>query len=86
MSGIVYRKNNSNVSLTGTQYVNPTAGTMRLCVRDANGNIVKYGFTTNTSASQYSPVININGNKCYIGSMSTATYNSQYTTGYKIIL
>ena len=67
MSGIVYRKNGNNISLTGTQYVNPATGTMRLCVRDANGNIVKYGFTTNTSASQYSPAFYINGRRCNIG-------------------
>ena len=78
MSGLVFRRNGS-ISLTGSQYTNPSTGTMRLCVRDSYGNIVRYGLTSNSSASEYSPTIHINGTKCYIGGADT-TYECTYVT------
>ena len=89
MSGIIYRKNNANVDLRGSSYTEPNTGTMRLCVRDGNGNIVKYGFTTLVSASQYSPSFYVNGKRCYIGKVTSVgssyaySYSSEYAYSYK---
>lgn len=79
MGGLAFRRNGSNISLTGQDYVSPSYGTMRLCVRDYNGNIVRYGFTSNTSASQYSPSFYINGTICHIGRVTSSTSQENVT-------
>ena len=56
MAGLAFRNPGGGMfHATGTQYVNPTHGTRRLCLRTGAGanDIVKYGFTSDMSASQY---------------------------------
>lgn len=61
---------NGVVSYKGTQYVNPDKGTHRLCLRTGlgSGDVVKYGLTSNSSASQYCGMkMRIDENVAYIG-------------------
>ena len=80
MAGIVYKYNNKYTSLTGSEYTQPNAGTARLCIKYSTST-VKYGLTTNSSASQYCGIrMKINGNTAYIGrresSQGTVTSSS----------
>ena len=84
MAGIAYRYSGSVRSLTGAAYTNPTAGTYRLNVRTGSGSndTMKFGLTTNTSASAYSPKLLINGNVCYIGRTEGGTASSSRSSSY----
>lgn len=83
MAGLVYKnKQGMAVSLIGTSVQNPVHGTARLCVRTGTNesDIIKYGWTTNTSASKYCDIrANINGKQAYIGCYSTLSSGSTYS-------
>ena len=67
MAGIIYKHNNSLISLTGNAYTAPVAGTARLCVKTGT-NTVKFGLTTNTSATQYCGIrMKVKDQVAYIG-------------------
>ena len=71
-----------NVSYSGTPYVNPSDGKRRLCIRTGTGkhDVVKYGLTTNSSASQYCGMrMRIDGKTAYIGRYETTS--SSYSRG-----
>lgn len=95
MGYLVTRSNDKNVSYSGTQYVNPSTsmGTRRLCIRTNTGidDIVKYGLTTNSSASNYCGLrMRMDGKTAYIGqcysSTGTSTTSSTNTTTSKITM
>lgn len=70
MGHLVSKGINGTVSYKGTQYVNPDRGTHKLCLRTGlgSGDVVKYGLTSNSSASQYCGMkMRIDGNVAYIG-------------------
>lgn len=79
MKGLVYKQSNSLISLTGNAYTNPqNYGTARMCVKKGS-DTVKFGLTTNTSASQYCGIrMKLNGNTAYIGRIDN--YTSMITT------
>jgi hypothetical protein len=80
---LVSRGSEGNVSYSGTQYVNPTAGTRRLCIRTGSGEdgVIRYGLTTDPAASEYCGMrMRINGNTAYIGRSEPAVQSSSYTT------
>lgn len=82
MGYLVSRGSEGNVSYSGTQYVNPTAGTRRLCIRTGSGEdgVVRYGLTTDPSASEYCGMrMRIDGNTAYIGRSEPAVQSSSYT-------
>ena len=85
MGYLVSRGSGGNISYSGTNYVNPTHGTHKLCLRTGTGtnDIVKYGFTTNTSASKYCGMrMRIEGNVAYLGCYQSGsnTYNTSQST------
>lgn len=61
MAGVVYMRSNSVVSLTGSEYtgVTPKTKTLYLQTGTASTDRLRYGLTTDTSASVYSPIINL---------------------------
>lgn len=78
---VCYGKNGIN-SFSGTQYVNPTEGNKRLCLRTGTNptDIVKYGLTTNNSASSYCGMrMKINNKVAYIG-RNEIPYQSRTTS------
>ena len=75
-------RNSGKISYSGTQYVNPINGTKRLCIRTGTkpNDIIKYGLTTNSSASEYCGMrMKIDGNTAYIGRKGL-TSEISYTT------
>ena len=70
MPGIVYQVLSSKRSLTNAAYTAVTPGSKRLKYRYGN-QVGEYGFTSDISASQYSPIFRVNGSKLYIASQST---------------
>ena len=95
MAGIVYMKSNSKVSLTGPEYtdISIPSGCKTLYIQTGNATSdrLKYGLTTDTTASEYSPAINVSGRTMYIASQGTAlsgkttiTATSIDSYGYKI--
>lgn len=83
MGYLVTRGNNGNVSYSGTQYVNPSSGTHRLCIRTGTGadDIVKYGLTSNSTASDYCGMrMYINGKTAYIGRSTTGSQGTATST------
>lgn len=71
------------ISYKGTQYINPDKGTHQLCLRTGTGagDIVKYGLTSNSSASQYCGMkMRIDGNVAYIGMRSRANAGNCFTS------
>lgn len=82
MGYLVTRGREGNVSYSGSRYVNPAAGTRRLCIRTGTGEngVVRYGLTTNSSASEYCGMrMRIDGNTAYIGRSEPAVQTSSYT-------
>ena len=83
MAGVVYMKSNSSVSLTGAEYTGLSipsgAKTLYVQTGSATSDRVKYGLTTDTSASVYSPFINVSGTTMYIA--SGGTFTETVTTG-----
>lgn len=86
MAGLNFCMSTGIQRFTGTEYVNPTVGTKKLCVRTGAGanDVVKYGLTTDKNASKYCamPIEYMEGKYAYIGrsqSYST-TRSSQYDT------
>lgn len=95
MAGIVYMKSNSKVSLTGPEYTDLSipsgAKTLYVQTGSATSDRVKYGLTTDTSASEYSPAINVSGRTMYIAKQwtvnngqSTRTATSIDSYGYSL--
>lgn len=83
MSGIVYKKSGGGMaSLTAPEYTNITPYGTTLYVRTGTGenDKVAYGLTTDTSASAYSPAINVSGKTMYIASGTTVTTGTSYHT------
>ena len=86
MGYLAYKDSAGSHALSGNAYVNPTAGTARLfiCTGSASSNTIAYGWTTNSSASQYSPIRAVikPGVTGYIGRTETisVTTTSQKTT------
>lgn len=88
MGGLVFRSNGRNISFKDPIYTNGKySGTRHLCLRTGTGNndVVKYGLTSNRSASVYCPMkLRVDGKDAYIGKVSTSgTYRemqSQYTS------
>ncbi len=88
MAGIVYKYNNKYTSLTGSEYTQPNAGTARLCVKYGTST-VKYGLTTNTSASQYCGIrMKVNNGIAYIGRTESTktTVNTSSSTSIRTTL
>ena len=56
-------------------------GTARLKIRANNAN-TEFGFTSDVSASQYSPKFRIGNKDCYIGRVSNYTSSRASTSGY----
>lgn len=83
MAGIIYKHNNSLMSLTGSAYTQPNAGKGRFCIKN-DDDTVKYGLTTRTSAQAYCKMaIRYNGQNYYIGrqeSSASTVYTSSSTT------
>lgn len=73
MNGLAVKLTNGNTTIyTNTDHVF-VGGTNHLCLRTGNAvtDVVSYPLTTNTSASQYSPIrVRINGSNCYLASQS----------------
>ena len=70
MGYLVSNGRNGRVEYSGTQYVNPSAGTKKLCIRTGTGpnDVIRYGLTTKSSASAYCGLrMRIDGNVAYIG-------------------
>lgn len=70
MGYLITNGKNGRMSFSGTKYVNPTEGKRRICLRTGTGvnDIVRYGLTTNSSASQYCGIkMKISGSIAYIG-------------------
>lgn len=95
MAGVVYMKSNSSVSLTGAEYTNLSipsgAKTLYVQTGSATSDRVKYGLTTDPTATSYSPVINVSGSTMYIAKQytttngqSTRTATSEVFCGYEI--
>lgn len=83
MGYLVSKGINGVMSYKGTPYVNPDKGTHRLCLRTGTGagDIVKYGLTSNSSASQYCGMkMRIDGNVAYIGMSSKANAGNCFTS------
>lgn len=88
MGGLVFRSNGRNISFKDPIYTNGKYyGTRHLCLRTGAGSndVVKYGLTSNRSASEYCPMkLRVDGKDAYIGKISTSgTYReiqSQYTS------
>ena len=79
MGGLVIRAPAGIQSFTGSQYVSPANGTRRLCVRTGTGinDIVKYGLTSDTSASSYCCMrLRMDGQTAMIGRSETFTSSS----------
>lgn len=79
MGGLVIRAPAGIQSFTGSQYVSPANGTRRLCVRTGTGinDIVKYGLTSDTSASSYCCMrLRMDGQMAMIGRSETFTSSS----------
>ena len=75
MGFLVSNGKNGVMSYSGTEYVNPTHGTRRLCIRTGSGSngIVKYGLTSDSSASSYCGMkMRVDGNVAYIGKYKNA--------------
>lgn len=86
MGGIVYKRGNNIVSLTGTEYTAPNAGTARLVILTAAGtaNTIKYGLTTDATASGYSPAISVAGKKCFIGRKTSSSTSGTSASTYSV--
>lgn len=87
MSYLVTRGINDNVSYSGTQYQPFTGttqlGTRRLCLRTGSlvNDVVKYGLTTDSSATQYCKIaLCIDGKTARIGRKTTYTAVTGYST------
>lgn len=84
MSGLVMRSSDGKaVSYMGTAYQNPAEGKRKLCIRTgtAQNDVVRYGFTSDRSASQYCGMrMCIDGNTAYIGRSITQSRSSSYST------
>ena len=83
MGYLVSKGINGVMSYKGTPYVNPDKGTHRLCLRTGTGagDIVKYGLTTNSSASQYCGMkMRIDGKVAYIGMSSSVGAGNCFTS------
>lgn len=83
MAGIVYMKSNSSVSLTGAEYtgISIPSGCKTLYIQTGNATSdrIKYGLTTDPTATSYSPVINVSGTTMMIAKQSTIS--ETVTTG-----
>lgn len=76
MGGLVFRSNGRNISFKDPIYTNGKySGTRHLCLRTGTGSndVVKYGLTSNRSASVYCPMkLRVDGKDAYIGKISTS--------------
>lgn len=83
MAGVVYMKSNSSVSLTGAEYtdISIPSGCKTLYIQTGNATSdrIKYGLTTDPTATSYSPVINVSGTTMMIARQSTIS--ETVTTG-----
>lgn len=77
MAGLVFRSGNGkNMTYSGSRYVNPSHGTRKLCIRTGTGSndIIRYGLTSNSSASQYCGIrMRVDGKVAYIGCAGSFT-------------
>lgn len=77
MAGLVFRSGNGkNMTYSGSRYVNPSHGTRKLCIRTGTGpnDIIRYGLTSNSSASQYCGIrMRVDGKVAYIGCAGSFT-------------
>ena len=88
MGGLVFRSSGRNMSFKDAIYTNgKNFGTHHLCLRTGTGanDVLKYGLTSNRTASGYCPMkLRVDGKDAYIGKASTSgTYRdiySQYTS------
>lgn len=92
MAHLVYRGSSGVQHFSGSKYVNPELGTHRFCIRTGTGknDVIKYGLTTQSSASEYCGFkMKVSNKDAYIGryqgysstaseikSMTTLTYYS----------
>lgn len=79
MGYLVTRGPGGNAAYSGTQYANPSAGTRRVCIRTGTGvnDVIKYGLTTNSSASAYCGMrMRVEGGVAYIGRSETRSTTS----------
>ena len=79
MGYLVTRGTGGNAAYSGTQYANPSAGTRRVCIRTGTGvnDVIKYGLTTNSSASAYCGMrMRVEGGVAYIGRSETRSTTS----------
>lgn len=55
MGYLAYKGSSGMQYFSGTKYVNPELGTHKFCIRTGTGNndVIKYGLTTQSSASKY---------------------------------
>lgn len=70
MGYLVSKGIGGTISYSGTEYINPNKGTHKLCLRTGlnSVDVVKYGLTSNSSASEYCGMkMRIDGNIAYIG-------------------
>lgn len=86
MAHLVYRGSSGIQHFSGSKYVNPELGTHRFCIRTGTGNnnVVKYGLTTQSSASKYCGFkFKVSGMDVYLGKYGdvadTKTISSTYT-------
>ena len=81
---LVYKNSEGPHVLSGGQYINPSAGTARLNIRTGTGDndIVKYGWTTNSSATAYCPIRAVikHNVTAYIGRTETTSQSYSYTS------
>ena len=81
MAGIKYLKNTSSlVDLSGdhfTKVTNQKSNTLFVRTAPGGDGRIKYGLTTDTTASIYSPEINLNGTVAYIASQDTTTVTTE---------
>lgn len=73
MSGVIFRHGNEIKYFTASEYTAVTPGAKTLYIQTGSeiNNRIPYGLTTDTTASEYSPVIMFGGKKHYIARMTT---------------
>lgn len=83
MAGIFYRNTGGGLeTLTKTEYTAVTPQTKTLYIKSGNGSPVRYGLTSDVSASNYSPKIPTSTATYYIARASTYETTSETTTTY----
>lgn len=75
------------IKYSGSEYLNSNTSNKKIVIRNKTSGLDIYGLTTNVSASVYSPTLNFNGTKAYIGRYETQNENtySEYQTTSNII-